>query len=188
MRDFFVRNLLEAAPAPKSGLASSEDAHPSAGANGIARSRIAGAPAQSAASSNGHSTFDMADLNNDRSELRGVILRYVADRATQQSALPQGTRERDERGHEFAAQWLDQLGKLDFDHLSQDGKVDYLLLKNYLAHQERQLDLRARTEGSGATGSLRADDRRPGSGTARAAADGLVESGRILEQHGQDDR
>jgi len=145
MREFFVRNLLAAAPAEKSGLASGDDVHSSGGANATDRLRPAGGPARLAASaSNGHSTFDMADLNNDRSELRGVILRFTADRATQQSPLPQGTRERDERVHEFNTQWLDQLGKLDFDHLSQDGKVDYLLLKNYLAHQERQFDLRVR--------------------------------------------
>ena len=36
------------------------------------------------------------------------------------------------------------LEKLDFDRLTQDGKVDYLLFKNYLSHQLRQLDLRSK--------------------------------------------
>jgi len=144
MRDFFVQNLQGAAPADQSGLAKRDDAHSSAGASGTDRSRPTAGPAQSLASSNGHSLFDLADLNNDRSELRGVILRYTADRATDQSPLLPGTRERDDRVHEFTARWLDQLGKLDFEHLSLDGKVDYLLLKNYLGHQERQIELRAR--------------------------------------------
>ena len=41
-------------------------------------------------------------------------------------------------------QWLYKLEKIDFDRLSQDGRVDYLLFKNYLSHQTRQLDLRAK--------------------------------------------
>ena len=41
-------------------------------------------------------------------------------------------------------QWLHRLEKLDFDRLTQDGKVDYLLFKNYLTHQLRQLDLRSK--------------------------------------------
>jgi dipeptidyl aminopeptidase/acylaminoacyl peptidase/uncharacterized protein (DUF885 family) len=186
MRDFFVRHLIDAAPAESSSVASSRgtgsstgpvvatsparsinDSHSSAPASVMAtslvsrndsrspavgssaaatnRSQPAGGKARSgSASPDGAPTFDMADLNNDRSELRGVILRFMADRATQQGTLPQGSRERDERGHEFNAQWLDRLAKLDFDYLSQDGKVDYLLLKNYLTHQERQHEIRVR--------------------------------------------
>lgn len=34
----------------------------------------------------------------------------------------------------FDAAWLTRLGEVDFDKLSQDGKVDYLLLKNRLTH------------------------------------------------------
>jgi dipeptidyl aminopeptidase/acylaminoacyl peptidase/uncharacterized protein (DUF885 family) len=145
MREFFVRHLLDAAPADQKSLASRDDSRLSASVIPLDRSRPDMAPARTLApSSNGVSTLDMADLNNDQSELRGVILRFVADRATQQSPLPQGSRERDERAAGFNAQWLDQLARLDFDRLSQDGKVDYLLLKNYLTHQKRQFDLRER--------------------------------------------
>ncbi len=60
------------------------------------------------------------------------------------SAPQAGSPLRDERLRGFTTQWLDQLGSVDFDRLSQDGKVDYLLLKNHLAHELRQVDIRAR--------------------------------------------
>src|SRR5262249_45136065 len=171
MRDFFVRHLIEAAPGVERSLASSNapQSSRSAGATQIARpaSESAGSKAkmdpidrsrtasglaatrQTESTSSGPLTLDMADLNNDRSELRGVILRFSADRNTQQGTLPQGSRERDHRSREFNARWLDQLARLDFYQLSQDGKVDYLLLKNYLGHQQRQLDVRARERKEG---------------------------------------
>jgi dipeptidyl aminopeptidase/acylaminoacyl peptidase/uncharacterized protein (DUF885 family) len=133
-------------------LALRDDARSSAGTPTSAtdRSRPSGAPGQSnLAARDVPPALDMADLNSDRSELRGVILRFMADRATQQSTLPQGSRERDERAHEFHAQWLDRLAKLDFDYLSQDGKVDYLLLKNYLSYQQRQNEIRGRERKEG---------------------------------------
>ncbi|HZW31580.1 MAG TPA: DUF885 family protein, partial [Isosphaeraceae bacterium] len=90
-------------------------------------------------------SLDLADLNGDRSELRGAIERYEADRGSlMRSAPPPVSPRRDERVRDFTEQWLDRIGSLDFDRLSQDGKVDYLLLKNHLAHELRQLDLRAK--------------------------------------------
>ena len=62
--------------------------------------------------------------------------------------------------------WLDQLGSIDFDRLSQDGKVDYLLLKNHLDHELRQVDIRwhERAEWSRWSPSLRSSSTstRPG--------------------------
>ena len=84
-------------------------------------------------------------MNDDRSELRGAIERYVTDRGSLQRSLPpSASPRRDERMREFTKQWLDQLGNLEFDRLSQDGKVDYLLLKNQLAHELRQIDIRGK--------------------------------------------
>ena len=53
------------------------------------------------------------------SELRGVIERYEADRRQPApiGSPPAGSPQRDERIREFTAQWLDQLGRLDFDRL-----------------------------------------------------------------------
>jgi dipeptidyl aminopeptidase/acylaminoacyl peptidase len=120
MHDFFVRHLLHR-----------ETADPDAG-------RRHDAYASSA-------SLDLAELNDDRSELRGTIERFDADRGSlMRSSPPPVSPRRDERVRNFTERWLDRIGSLDFDRLSQDGKVDYLLLKNHLAHELRQVDLRAR--------------------------------------------
>ena len=81
----------------------------------------------------------------DGSELRGMIERYSVDRLSlQSSSPPSASPVRDERARDFTTQWLEKLTKLDFDRLTQDGQVDYLLFKNYLLHQLRQLDLRSK--------------------------------------------
>jgi dipeptidyl aminopeptidase/acylaminoacyl peptidase/uncharacterized protein (DUF885 family) len=128
-------------------LARRDDSHSSGSTSRADRdtSRRAGAAGHSSLTPHSEpAEFDLDDLNNDRSELRGVILRFMADRGTEQSKLPQGSRERDQSAHEFNSQLLKKLANLDFYKLSQDGKVDYLLLKNYLTHQERQTETRAR--------------------------------------------
>ena len=59
-----------------------------------------------------------ASSSNDGSELRGAIERYAADRGSLlRSRRRAGSPQRDERIREFTTQWLDQLGKLDFDRL-----------------------------------------------------------------------
>ena len=84
-------------------------------------------------------------MNDDKSELRGAIERFNSDRGiTLRSAPPATSTAREVRLRAFDEQWLDRLTKLEFDGLSQDGKVDYLLFKNYLAHDLRQLDLRGK--------------------------------------------
>jgi uncharacterized protein (DUF885 family) len=89
-------------------------------------------------------SLDLGDLANDGSELRGVIERYSVDRTSLlSSSAPSGSPARDKWVRDFIARWLESLEKLDFDRLTQDGKVDYLLFKNYLSHQLRQLDLRS---------------------------------------------
>ena len=55
---------------------------------------------------------------------------------------PSASPRRDERLRDFTKQWLDQLGQARLRPADQDGKVDYLLLKNHLAHELRQLDIR----------------------------------------------
>ena len=84
-------------------------------------------------------------MNNEHSELRGAIDRYMTDRGSLQRSLPpSASPKRDERLREFTKLWLDQLGNLEFGKLTQDGKVDYLLLKNQLAHELRQIDIRGK--------------------------------------------
>jgi len=84
--------------------------------------------------------------NGQRSELAEVVWRFDADR----SAL--GRRydvdyspSRTKRLEEFTTQWLGRLRELDFDKLSQEGKVDYVLLRHELEYDQHQLE-RSRTQ------------------------------------------
>jgi hypothetical protein len=130
LQDFFVRHLLggeakESRPGPRrdeyATRAVAED-----------RARAVRRPSQDEHPS---LSLDLAELNGDRSELRGAIERYDADRGSVlRSAPAAGSAQRDDRIRDFTRQWLDRLGSVDFDRLSQDGKVDYLLWKNHLAH------------------------------------------------------
>jgi dipeptidyl aminopeptidase/acylaminoacyl peptidase/uncharacterized protein (DUF885 family) len=133
MRDFFVRHLLSGeTKAPATGPRRDEFTTRAASSNGNGK-----------LGTNASTSLDLAELNSDRSELRGAIERYESDRGSLlRSAPAQGSPHRDERIHDFTAQWLDQLGSVDFDRLSQDSKVDYLLLRNHLAHELRQVDIR----------------------------------------------
>jgi uncharacterized protein (DUF885 family) len=96
------------------------------------------------------------------SELRETIERYDADhRAVSHiySVCPSGraggsrrfgscfnepSAARLARYRSFYQEWLGRLKGLDFDKLSQEGKIDYLLLDNHLHRELRQLDLEAR--------------------------------------------
>ena len=74
------------------------------------------------------------------SELADVVARYDADRAALGRRYgvdysPARTR----RLEEFTAQWLTRLRELNFDRLSQEGRVDYVLLRNELEYEQYQL-------------------------------------------------
>ena len=102
---------------------------------------------------------------------------------------PSASPRRDERLRDFTKQWLDQLGNLEFDRLSQDGKVDFLLLKNQLAHELRQIDIRGKEMAESASlvpfadAILELDEAR-----RQLQADGLVESRRRPDRPDQADR
>jgi uncharacterized protein (DUF885 family) len=88
---------------------------------------------------------DLKDLDTGASELRHVIERYVADRGSLTRSYPvESSPVRATRFRQFYADWLAMLGKLDFDSLSQDGKVDYLLLKNHLQYEAQQIEIETR--------------------------------------------
>lgn len=79
------------------------------------------------------------------SELRGLVELYQADFGSVERTYPvRMSIQRHERLKEFYTQWLSLLGKTPFDGLSQDGKIDYLLLKNYLEHELRELEIQAK--------------------------------------------
>ncbi len=88
---------------------------------------------------------DLTDLNQPQSEMRGVIERYVADRGSLNRFYTVPTSPvRRERMRRFYSEWLAALEHLDFDAMSLDGKIDYLLFKNHLDHELRQLNVQAK--------------------------------------------
>ncbi|MGH9935049.1 MAG: DUF885 family protein [Blastocatellia bacterium] len=85
---------------------------------------------------------DPGELDSSRSELRGVIERYVADRGNLSRSYPvEASPARLARFKQFNSDWLTTIGKLNFDTLSLDGKVDYLLFKTHLEHELQQLEI-----------------------------------------------
>jgi uncharacterized protein (DUF885 family) len=85
---------------------------------------------------------DLKDLDASSSELRSVIERYIADRGSLSRSYPvEISPARRARFKQFYADWLATLAKLNFDTLSQDGKVDYLLFKTRLNHELQQEEL-----------------------------------------------
>jgi len=79
------------------------------------------------------------------SEMRSAIERYSVDRGSLARSYPvnMSTGRRD-RFKKFYSDSLASLNALDFDSMSQDGKVDYLLFKNHLEYELRQLDIQAK--------------------------------------------
>src|SRR5437868_11048354 len=88
-----------------------------------------------------------AELDESRSEMRTSIERYTADRAslTRVYSIDRSAARRD-RMAKFYREWLDGLPKMNFDAMTQDGRVDYLLFRNHLQHELRQLELQAKLE------------------------------------------
>jgi uncharacterized protein (DUF885 family) len=85
---------------------------------------------------------DLKDLDSSSSELRSLIERYIADRGSLSRSYPvEISPARRERFKQFYSDWLATLAKLNFDTLSQDGKVDYLLFKSHLDHELQQEEL-----------------------------------------------
>jgi uncharacterized protein (DUF885 family) len=91
------------------------------------------------------STTPNEPADTKESEMRAAIERYTVDRGSLQRSYPVATSPaRRERFRKFYSDWLASLIKLDFDSMSQDGKIDYILFKNHLEYELRQLDIQAR--------------------------------------------
>ncbi|HEY0729114.1 MAG TPA: DUF885 family protein, partial [Pyrinomonadaceae bacterium] len=76
--------------------------------------------------------------------MRAAIERYTLDRGSLTRSYPVPmSQARRERFKKFYGEWLASLKSLDFDSFSQDGKVDYVLFKNHLEYELRQLDIQA---------------------------------------------
>jgi uncharacterized protein (DUF885 family) len=101
------------------------------------------APARAHAQKMDPQILQPQDFDSSHSELRPMIERYTADRGTLyhdygRSASPAAM----ERFKQLYTDWLITLAKTDFDTLSEDGKVDYLLFQNHLNMNLHQLAIR----------------------------------------------
>jgi uncharacterized protein (DUF885 family) len=85
----------------------------------------------------------LGELDASRSEMRPFIERYVADRGSLSRSYPvESSSARRARFKQFYSDWGAALGKMNFEAMSQDGQVDYLLFKFHIEHELRQLELR----------------------------------------------
>src|SRR5712692_8200079 len=99
------------------------------------RTKAAGAPEM----------LDASDAKAPESEMRAIIEYYVVDRGGLARSYPVSiSPARAARFRKFYADAWERIQKLDFDSLSQEGKVDYLLIKNHLEYELRQLDIQAK--------------------------------------------
>ena len=81
------------------------------------------------------------------SEMRPIIEYYIADRGSlQRSFFVNNSPARGERFRKFYQEALDRIQKLNFDAMSQEGKVDYILFRSHLEHELRQLDIEAKQQ------------------------------------------
>ncbi len=88
---------------------------------------------------------DSKDLDTPTSEMKIWIERYSTDRFTLGRLFPvESSPARQTRYKQFYSDWMATIGKLNFDAMSQDGKVDYLLFRTHLENQLQQLEINAK--------------------------------------------
>jgi Uncharacterized protein conserved in bacteria len=83
----------------------------------------------------------LSEYNESPSRLRGVIEKFNEDYGSLDRFYTARTSpNRAARMRELYSDELGVLRKLDFDSLNHDEQVDYVLFKNYLEHQRKELD------------------------------------------------
>ncbi len=88
---------------------------------------------------------DLSSYNEPPSRLRGVIEKFAEDAGslerfyTAPTSLKRATRFR-----ALYTDWLNFLNRQNFESLNADEQVDYLLFKNYLAHEIKESDRRGK--------------------------------------------
>jgi uncharacterized protein (DUF885 family) len=97
------------------------------------------------------STSEYSDLDTSKSEMRPTMERFAADRGNLQRFYNiASSQERRARMRKFFEETKATLVARDFDSMSQDGKVDYVLFRNEVDHELRRLDLEAKEESENA--------------------------------------
>ena len=89
-------------------------------------------------------TADADESDSSRSEMRALIERYIVDRGALNRTYPSSiSTARHDRLKQFYSEQLAGLSKLSFESMGLDGRVDYLLFKNHLEYELRQLEIQA---------------------------------------------
>ena len=82
------------------------------------------------------------ELDTSHSEMRAFIERYQVDRSSLLRSLPQvESANRAGRLRQLYNEWDVRLQKMDFNRMGQDGRLDYLLMRNHLDHEQRESHL-----------------------------------------------
>jgi hypothetical protein len=102
-------------------------------------------PAVAGGAQSGMPGEDLSEMKLPPSEMQGLIMRYGVNRSTLSRLYPADqSPARQSRFKQFYTQWQEALARLDFDALSQEDKIDYLLFKNHLDYELRQMEIQAR--------------------------------------------
>lgn len=89
---------------------------------------------------------ELNTYNETPSRLRGAIENYVADRGSlSRFHTAQTSVNRQNRFKQFFTDWLTFLNRLNFDSLNSDEQIDYILFKNHLEHELKELDADAKS-------------------------------------------
>ena len=90
---------------------------------------------------------ELSDVDTSNSEMRPLIERFAADRGNLLRYYNiGGAPDRRERLRRFYNDAKAALAEKNFDTMSQDAKVDYVLFRNNIDHELRRLDLEAKEE------------------------------------------
>lgn len=80
-------------------------------------------------------------LGKTASELALAVDRYASDQTALNRRYDAGeSPAQRQRMRDFYGAWRQRLREVDFDKLTQEGKIDYVLLDNYLVHQQSLMD------------------------------------------------
>ena len=96
-------------------------------------------------SASGQTVGDLNSYNESPSRLRGVVEKFSEDYGIlNRFYSAQTSPNRDTRLKQLNADWLAMLDKQTFSSLNHDEQIDFLLFKNYLEHEQRELERRAK--------------------------------------------
>ena len=94
----------------------------------------------------GFSLDSTLSLDQSKSEMRPYIQLFTADlEALNRYYSFPFAESRMKRFASFYEDWLIRINKIDFDSLSPEGKVDYILFENFLKHQQYKLELQQKS-------------------------------------------